>query len=85
MIGPFNRPQKTMGKECGLNVSSHLWGGALHDKIQNGCVGDYDLCWSVQFNEKLRKFTGVGVFISLGPISMLKCVRGEPRKFYFIE
>ena len=44
-----------------------------------------DLCWSVQFNEKLRKFTGVGVFSSLGPISMLKCVRGEPRKFYFIE
>ena len=40
-----------------------------------------DLCWSVQFNEKLRKFTGVGVFISLGPISVLKCVRREPRKF----
>ena len=41
MIGPFNGLQKTMGKECGLNVSSRLWGGALRDETQNGCEGDY--------------------------------------------
>ena len=26
-----------------------------------------------------------GVFISMDVIALLKCVRGEPRKFYFIE
>ena len=48
-----------MGKECGSNVSSHLWGGALCDETQKyGYVGDYDLCWSVE------NFTGV-VFLFL--------------------
>ena len=39
MIGPFNRPQKTMGKECGSNVSIRLWGGVLCDETQNSCEG----------------------------------------------
>ena len=29
------------GKECCLNVSSRLWGGALRDDTKNGCEGDY--------------------------------------------
>ena len=29
------------GKECCLNVSSRLWGGALRDNTKNGCEGDY--------------------------------------------
>ena len=28
------------GKECGSNVSSRLWGGALRDETQSGCEGD---------------------------------------------
>jgi len=28
------------GKECCLNVSSRLWGGALRDNAKNGCEGD---------------------------------------------
>ena len=31
----------TKGKKCCLNVSSRLWGGALHDNTKNGCEGDY--------------------------------------------
>ena len=31
----------TMGKECGPGFSSRLWGGALRDETNNGCVGDY--------------------------------------------
>ena len=31
----------TKGKECCLNVSSRLWGGALCDDTKNGCEGDY--------------------------------------------
>ena len=31
----------TKGKECCLNVSSRLWGGALRDDTKNGCEGDY--------------------------------------------
>ena len=30
----------TKGKECCLNVSSCLWGGALRDDTKNGCEGD---------------------------------------------
>ena len=29
------------GKECGPGFSSRLWGGALRDETNNGCVGDY--------------------------------------------
>ena len=32
-----------MGKECGPGFSSRLWGGALRDETNNGCVGDYRL------------------------------------------
>ena len=28
------------GKECCLNVSGRLWGGALRDDTKNGCEGD---------------------------------------------
>ena len=28
------------GKECGLDLSGHLWGGALHDDTKNGCGAD---------------------------------------------
>ena len=31
------------GKECCLNVSSRLWGGALRDDAKNGCEGDYGM------------------------------------------
>ena len=31
----------TKGKECGPNLSSHLWGGELRDDTKNGCVADY--------------------------------------------
>ena len=31
-----------MGKESGSNVSSRLWGGALHDETQNSCERDYE-------------------------------------------
>ena len=30
----------TNGKECCLDVSSRLWGGALRDDTKNGCEGD---------------------------------------------
>ena len=32
---------KTKGKECGSNLSSRLWGEALRDDTENGCVADY--------------------------------------------
>ena len=31
----------TEGKGCGSILSSHLWGGALHDDTKNSCVADY--------------------------------------------
>ena len=31
----------TKGKECGPNLSGHLWGGELRDDTKNGCVADY--------------------------------------------
>ena len=34
----------TKGKECGLVLSSRLWGGALRDDTKNGCVADYSAC-----------------------------------------
>ena len=30
----------TKGKECGLILSSRLWGGAFRDDTKNGCVAD---------------------------------------------
>ena len=30
----------TKGKECGSILSSRLWGGALRDDTENGCVAD---------------------------------------------
>ena len=33
----------TKRKECYLNVTSRLWGGALRDDTKNGCEGDYFL------------------------------------------
>ena len=30
----------TAGKQCGLVLSSRLWGGTLHDATKNGCVAD---------------------------------------------
>ena len=33
----------TKGKECCLNVSSHLWRGVLRDDTKNGCEGDYEV------------------------------------------
>ena len=47
---------KTIGKECGSNVSSHLWWGVLHDNTNNSCEGDY-----VLHNLSERKKTGASV------------------------
>ena len=38
------------GKECCLNVSSRLWGGALRDDTKNGCEGDYGFPLSSKTN-----------------------------------
>ena len=37
----IDRKKQTIEKECGSNLSSRLWGGALRDETQNSCEGDY--------------------------------------------
>ena len=65
----------TKGKECCLNVSSRLWGGALRDDTKNGYEGDYrgqkylcefvyDLCEFIH-NLSLSKITSYNTYTTL--------------------
>ena len=51
LVGSTERKQttNTKGKECGSDVSSRFFGGALRDIPKNGCGGDYEFFYLEDF------------------------------------